>query len=95
MSMWDKTKFNYGGGYLMYGDKFVARFKYRSAPVKMSQFKRALIKYFTPDEYFAITDAGDSPMEAMRMKGILVERRVDGGPRGPMIEMIFDGKAAN
>ncbi len=36
MTKFDKSKFSYHGGYLMYGDKFVARFKHRGPVTNIS-----------------------------------------------------------
>ncbi len=54
MTKFDKSKFSYHGGYLMYdvgnGDKFVARFKHRG-PVTKAVFLKQLIKNHTVEEY--------------------------------------------
>ena len=50
MTKFDKTKFSYHGGYLMYGDKFIARFKHRG-PVTKGIFLKQLIKNHTVEEY--------------------------------------------
>lgn len=47
----DKSKFTYYSGYLMYGDQFVARFKHRG-PVSKGVFLKQLLKNHTVDEYF-------------------------------------------
>jgi hypothetical protein len=52
MTKFDKTKFSYHGGYLMYGDKFVARFKYSRVPVSKAVFLKQLLKNHTVEEYF-------------------------------------------
>ena len=51
MTKFDKSKFSYHGGYLMYGDKFVARFKHRG-PVTKGIFLKQLVKNHTVEEYF-------------------------------------------
>ena len=50
MTKFDKSKFSYHGGYLMYGDKFVARFKHRG-PVTKGIFLKQLVKNHTVEEY--------------------------------------------
>ena len=50
MTKFDKSKFSYHGGYLMYGDKFIARFKHRG-PVTKGIFLKQLIKNHTVEEY--------------------------------------------
>ena len=52
MTKFDKTKFSYHGGYLMYGDKFIARFKHRG-PVTKGIFLKQLIKNHTVEEYLS------------------------------------------
>ena len=51
MTKFDKSKFSYHGGYLMYGDRFVARFKYAGAFTK-AVFLKQLLKNHTVEEYF-------------------------------------------
>ena len=51
MTKFDKSKFSYHGGYLMYGDKFVARFKHRG-PITKAAFLKQLLKNHTVEEYF-------------------------------------------
>ena len=51
MTKFDKTQFTYHGGYLMYGNRFVARFKYKGA-ISKAQFLKQLIKHHTVEEYF-------------------------------------------
>ena len=69
MTEFDKTKFNYSGGYLTYGTdhKFVARFKY--TPGDHAHFKSFLIKNFSVEEYFAARDADVSPLKILETKG--------------------------
>lgn len=71
MTKFDKSKFNYHGGYLTYDGKFVARFKYRSSPIKMGPFKSFLIKNFTVEEYFGIYNEGrgPAPLQILEAKG--------------------------
>lgn len=70
---WDATLLNYGGGYLTYGvrysrkEKFVARFKH--CPRDRAGFQSFLVKNFTPDEYFARLDAGETPAGILESKG--------------------------
>lgn len=70
MTKFDKSKFNYHGGYLTYDGKFVARFKYRGG-AKMGPFKSFLIKNFTVEEYFAIYNEGrgPAPLQILEAKG--------------------------
>lgn len=51
MTKFDKSKFSYHGGYLMYGDRFVARFKY-AGPFTKAVFLKQLLKNHTVEEYF-------------------------------------------
>ena len=51
MTKFDKTKFSYHGGYLMYGDQSVARFKHRG-PITKAVFLKQLLKNHTVEEYF-------------------------------------------
>ena len=71
MDKWYKTKWVYGGGYLSYDGKFVARFKYNRALYPV--FKTFLLRNFTPAEYFAEMDKGVSPLQALQNKGFPVE----------------------
>jgi hypothetical protein len=50
----DRSMFNYHGGYLTYGldNKFVARFKHKGG-VGKADFVRLLTKYYTVQDYFA------------------------------------------
>jgi len=41
---------------------FIARFKYRGAPITMSQFKKQLIKRFTVEQYVAAYETGKAPL---------------------------------
>jgi len=81
----DKTKFTYHGGYLMYGTQFVARFKYRG-PVTMARFKAVLLKYYSTENYFARLSAGATPL------GILTE---DGHLNYTKGKLVLDGKVLN
>jgi len=69
--MWFKSKWVYGGGYLSYDRKFVARFKYNK-PL-YPKFKKFLIQNFTPDEYFAEMAKGVSPLQALQNKGFSIK----------------------
>lgn len=68
----EKTGFDYHGGYLTYGDdrRFVARFKYRG-PVTRAKFMAALIKHYDPDSYF-LRLKGTAPLQILMDDGILV-----------------------
>ena len=48
----DKSKFTYYSGYLMYDGQFVARFKYSRVPVSKGVFLKQLLKNHTVEEYF-------------------------------------------
>jgi len=56
MTKFDKSKFSYHGGYLMYGDKFVARFKHRG-PVTKGIF-------LDPKWYNAVLEAYQAKIQA-------------------------------
>lgn len=47
----EKSKFSYHGGYLMYDNRFVARFKYKG-PFTKAVFLKQLVKNHTVNEYF-------------------------------------------
>ena len=51
MTKFDKSKFTYYSGYLMYEGQFVARFKY-SGPFSKGVFLKQLLKNHTVEEYF-------------------------------------------
>lgn len=68
----DPALFHFDGMYLVYGDSqyggaFVARFKY----IKRNRvsFQRFLARNFTPAEYFARLDAGESPLGILQSRG--------------------------
>ena len=65
------------------GRKFVARFKHRG-PVTKAKFLKALVKHYTPADYFAKMEAGAAPLRVMMDDGILVH-----GDNG---KFILDGK---
>jgi len=67
----DRKNFNYHGGYLMYGDKFVARFKHMRS--NKPGFLSFLIKNFSPAEYFERYDAGESPHGILKSKGYVAD----------------------
>ena len=76
----DKTKFDYSNGYLFYNTgterKFVARFK-RANPITKAKFQAALIKYYTPDDYFARLGGpynadGEAPLQILMNDGIIL-----------------------
>ncbi len=52
MTKFDKSKFTYYSGYLMYDGQFVARFKYSRVPVSKGVFLKQLLKNHTVEEYF-------------------------------------------
>jgi hypothetical protein len=63
-----KENLHFDGMYLLFGAsrKFVARFKYRRAPVTMAKFRKELIANHTPAEYFKAHDAGKTPLEILK-----------------------------
>jgi hypothetical protein len=78
MTKFDKTKFSYHGGYLMYdvgsGDKyrwspdqkFIARFKHRG-PITKAQFLKQLIKNHTVEEYLRKNEVeGIAPLTILK-----------------------------
>ena len=88
MTKFAKTSFEYHGGYLHYNTaagerKFVARFKHRG-PVTKAKFLSALIKHYTPADYFAKMEAGAAPLRVLMDDGILVF--------GDNNKLILDGK---
>jgi hypothetical protein len=65
----DRSMFQYHGGYLTYAGKFVARFKHRG-PVGKADFVRLLTKYYTTDSYFG--RLGDrAPMQILMDDGFV------------------------
>ena len=67
MTKFDKTQFDYHGGYLTYGNAraFVARFKYKG-PFTKSVFLKELIKNHTVESYFADLVKGVAPLHILR-----------------------------
>ena len=57
--------FTYSGMYLTYRGQFIARFKYRGAPIGKASFLKQLKKRFTPATYFATRAAGIAPLEIL------------------------------
>lgn len=86
MTKFAKANFEYHGGYLHYNTgterKFIARFKHRG-PVTKAKFLSALIKHYTPADYFAKMEAGAAPLRVLMNDDILV---FDNG------KFILDGK---
>jgi hypothetical protein len=81
MTKFDKSLFNYHGGYLTYGPerKFVARFKYRGSD--RASFQSFLIKNFTVEEYFTLRETPDpansvgnsyAPLTILEQKGYVL-----------------------
>jgi hypothetical protein len=56
------------GMYLLFGTerKFVARFKYRLAPVTMAKFRKELIANHNPESYFADMESGKTPLGILK-----------------------------
>lgn len=74
MTKFEKSQFNYHGGYLTYGPdrKFVARFKHVAG--NRAGFTKFLIKHFTVEEYFAareanVNDGSNAPACILEAKG--------------------------
>lgn len=77
MTKFERSKFQYHGGYLTYGDdrRFVARFKH--VPSNRPKFVSFLIKNFTVEEYFSLLETPSpecfgncyAPQEILEMKG--------------------------
>ena len=67
-TLFNKTEFNFDGMYLTYGQdrKFVARFKRGG----MAAFKNFLVKNFSVEEYFALTE-DLAPIEILATKGFV------------------------
>jgi len=69
--------FNYQAGYLSYGqyfttdEKFVARFKYSAQRKRKAGFLKFLTANFTPEEYFGLLAAGETPVGALNRKGYM------------------------
>ena len=72
---WNMSLFNYHRGFLSYGqfftteEKFVARFKYAGVSRDRPGFQKFLVQNFTPTEYFARHDAGETPLDILQSKG--------------------------
>lgn len=66
---WKPQYFVTSGSYVYYNARFVARFKYMKSNI--ADFKRFLIKNFTPDEYFARLAAGSTPLDVLETKGYM------------------------
>lgn len=96
MSAFIKSNFEYHGGYLHYNTedgerKFVARFKHRG-PVTKAKFQKALIQYYSVEEYFsrlggAYNPKGETPLGIFMNDGLLEYREEN--DRG---YLILDGK---
>ena len=97
MTAFEKSNFEYHGGYLHYNTgaerRFVARFKHRG-PVTKAKFIKTLIKHYTVEEYFsrlagAYNPKGEVPLQILMNDEILLFDKDDLG-RG---YFILDGKA--
>lgn len=88
MTKFDKSKFAYSNGYLMYDlpekTAFVARFKHRN-PVTKARFVKTLIKNYTVEDYFAKASGNRAPLQILMDDGHLV---IDTEAR----KFILDGK---
>lgn len=100
MTTFVKTNFEYHDGYLHYNTesgerKFVARFKHRG-PVTKAKFLKALIKYYSVEEYFSRLNEqkvfgfpmiSEAPLQIFMNDGLLEYREEN--DRG---YLILDGK---
>jgi hypothetical protein len=69
--LFNKNNFNFARGYLTYNGRFVARFKYRNAPLTAGRMKQILVKNFTPSEYFKeIEEEGKTPGQVLKDRGL-------------------------
>lgn len=68
--MFDRSEFQYHGGYLTYGPKrkFIARFK-RRGPVGKADFVRLLTKYYTTEMYFNSLENNLAPLQILMNDG--------------------------
>lgn len=66
MSKFDKTQFNFFGGYLTYNNTFIARFKHGG----MGDFKRFLVKNFSVEEYLQLLEEMP-PVKVLETKGYI------------------------
>lgn len=67
---WQIQDFHSHSGYLTYQGKFVARFKYKAGSV--ADFRKFLVAYFSPAEYFARLEAGEAPLTILQSKGYIL-----------------------
>ena len=65
----EKTNFNFHGGYLTYNSEFIARFKYNSRD--RGPFVTFLCKKFTVEEYTEMYKSGVAPLQILRSKGYI------------------------
>jgi len=68
MTRFNKNDFTKSGDYIFYGAdrKFVARFKYKNAPVTKAKFLKQLIANHTVEGYFAEYDKGITPLAILK-----------------------------
>lgn len=69
MTPFDVSKFVISAGYISYGRRFVAKFKYR--PENASDFVSFLASNFTVEEFFGRIDAGETVDAVAESKGYL------------------------
>ena len=67
MNMFIKENFTDSGEYPHYEGKFVARFKHGGK----ADFKKFLIKNFTPEEYFGYIGKQFTPLDVLKLKGYI------------------------
>ena len=93
MIKFEKSNFEYHGGYLHYNHngerKFVARFKHRLGPVNKVKFVAVLKKHYSVDDYFAKLAAGRAPLQIFEDDGHLVFHY---GENGVHNYFVLDGK---
>jgi len=65
MERFQKSNFTCNHGWLAYDGKFIARFKYRWAPLTMVQFRTELIKNHTVEDYLKRLETS-SPVGILR-----------------------------
>lgn len=94
MTKFNKTSFEYHGGYLHYttdaGErKFVARFKHRG-PVTKAKFLKTLIKHYAVEEYFSkLENLKEAPLQILQNDGLLTFHYGENGGRN---YFMLDGK---
>ena len=96
MTTFVKTNFEYHGGYLHYNTesgerKFVARFKHRG-PVTKAKFLKALIKYYSVEEYFSRLGGAYNPKDATPLGIFMNDGLLEYYEENDRGYLILDGK---